>query len=244
MAESEALFLLKFNSAIGLKLDFMVEVCYSPFIARSVNKIKFMGFISDEQVKERVERPDNLINRPKLNTPAPRRSNNDKEDRQQERVEKDDYVAIAPLHNGGRRQGDKNIPEFMRALIGVSANIDTLDEVAENFGVSSHHAFELKHGMHSHAQGANPELVQKVNEGLQTPHELAVDRLTKSLMSISDDDLTNLKPREKIAAASQLARVVDSTKPIQKETEHQGVQLLVYAPTIKQENVYESVALK
>jgi hypothetical protein len=208
-------------------------------------KIKYMGFVSDEEVKERLDSPRNLVNRPKLPN-ANHRSNNDTDSRQQERVKQDDDVAIAPLHNGGRRTGDKNIPEFMRALIGVSANLDTLDNVAENFGVSSHHAFELKHGMHSTAQGQNEKLVDKVNEGLQTPHELAVDRLTKSLLSITEEDISGVtKIKDKVAIASQLARVADATKPVIKEDEgSKGVQLLVYAPTIKQETVYETIPVQ
>jgi DNA-binding phage protein len=210
-----------------------------------------MPFISDAEVKDRLGKDSNLANRnriPSSGTPTPlpkveRREITDVEERKDTRALTTEYAEdcskIVPIHNGGRRPGDKNIPDFMRSVIGVSAHLDTLENTAEAFGVSKHHAFELKHGMHSTAQGQDKELVESVNEQLKTPHDIALSKLTATLLKIDPNLIT--KQKDLASVAGTLARVADSTAPIKREDEDKSFKLVVYAPSIKQENHYETV---
>lgn len=198
--------------------------------------------ISSTEVNERLENPDNII----------RRRENDLAIRQLSRVRlpehSEDTCAIAPVHNGGRRPGDKNITPESRAEIGSSAAILTLEEVAEQFDVSVHHAHELANGKHSNAQGQNPQLVEAINDKLDEPHQIALSKLTKTLLAIDDEKLKGQKPKDLAGMASQLARVAEQTAPIKHGDSAQDdalkkCQLIVYAPTIRQENKYETVQI-
>lgn len=194
-------------------------------------------FISETEVTERLESSENIINK---------RSQLSYRERKLARVRlpeaAEDTCAIAPLHNGGRRPGDTNLSAEQRASIGAQASIETLAEVADSNGVSLHHVHELSHGKHSNAQGENPALVDAINEKLEGPHDIALKKLTSTLLAIDETKLKSMKPKDLAAMASSLSRVSDSTAPLKREDPLKDCRLVVYAPTVKQENYYESVA--
>lgn len=196
--------------------------------------------ISSTEANERLDNPENLI----------RRRENDLAVRKMTRVRlpehPDDSCGIVPINNGGRRPGDKNITPETRAIIGAASAALTLDEVSEQFDVSKHHAHELSQGKHSNAQGVNPELVESINSKLQEPHDIALDKLTKTLLAIDDASLTKQKPKDLAGIASQLSRVAEQTAPLKHtdpEDAMRDCRLIVYSPTIKNENHYQTVAI-
>jgi len=205
-------------------------------------------FISDDEIAQRSAHPNNLANRA---TDKPRRTLTNYNERTEARdVEPDgdvpdDNTKIAPLHNGGRRPGDANLSAEVRAIVGGLAHFDTARNVAEQFGVSEHHVHELKHGMHSTAQGQDADLTASINAGLKRPHDIAVQKLTSVLLGIDTTRLNPKRPKDAIMVASGLARIAQQTNPIQqKGADAEGqpaVRLVIYAPTVKQENHYESV---
>jgi len=196
--------------------------------------------ISVAEALERLESPNNLANR---------RSINDADTRKTIRMRLPEHpadtTAIVPLHNGGRRPGDKNVSEEDRANIGAEAQIKTLAEVAADNNVSLHHVHELSNGMHSTAQGQDPNLVNNINEKLDEPHQLALKKLTSTLLSIDESKLAKEKPKDLANMARALAGVAEHTAPIKhkgaEEDALAGCRLVVYAPTLKTENHYETV---
>ena len=181
-------------------------------------------YISDEQLNERLNDPRNLANRNDISNDSDvimdrgSRENKDKISRKEERVEVVDKTSIIPLHNGGRRLGDKNIPDFMQSLIGISANMDTIKNTAEAFDVSPHHVHELKHAKKSNAQGQDENLMNTINKGLVVPHNKAIDRLMVAL-ELSDESIEELETKDRVTVASQLASIADKTKPVLKENQ-------------------------
>ena len=203
-------------------------------------------FISDKELNKRLNDPGNLANRNGSNTigndgNGNRRENNNKISRKEERVDIADKTAIIPLHNGGRRQGDKNLPEFMRNVIGVSANLDTIKNTANAFDVSPHHVHELKHAKKSNAQGQDEDLMHSINKGLIVPHNKAIDRLLVAL-KLSDESIEELETKDRVTVASQLASIADKTKPVLKEADgNSNVQLNIYAPKVLTKTNYNSI---
>lgn len=203
-------------------------------------------FLTDDQVESRIGSSLNLAKR---EHPKPRRQLHDVKERESARSEVieagDAIVEIKPLNNGGRRKGDANMSPESRALVGAVAHLDTTANVAKAFNVSPHHVHELKHGMHSTAQGQNNDLVDAVNAKMNEPHELALQKLTETLLEITPEKIKEESSPTKLAnIASSLARVAQSTAPIKKEDmEDKGIKLVVYAPTFKQENTYPTVPL-
>lgn len=204
-------------------------------------------FLSDEQVNSRLHNPSNLTKR---ETKKPRRQLEDKSERKDARTEIIDVetgeVIITPTNNGGRRGGDKNMSPKMRALVGAVAQVDTLENTANAFGVSKHHVHELKHGKHSNAQGQNEELIEEVNAQLAKPHDLALSKLVDTLTAITPDKIQRtVKAKDLASVAASLARVAQATAPIKEVgTGLDGTRLVVYAPTFKQENNYQTVTVQ
>jgi hypothetical protein len=195
--------------------------------------------IDNEELSKLLDSPHNLVRAREM----------DKSTRQSARIKfptaDEDKCAIAPLHNGGRRHGDTNLDSETRAIIGAEAQVETLSKVAETHGVSLHHAHELANGMISTAQGVDAKLVEDINKKLETPHELALQKLTKVLLAIPDDakSLGTIKPKDLTGMAGQLAKVAENMAPLKHEDDSalKDCKLIVYAPTIRQENKYETV---
>jgi hypothetical protein len=221
-------------------------------------------FKSDEEIDALLNKPDNLV-KELANRPAPRRQLEDLSERKTIRditpagelvVEDDEETAITndtttirPLHNGGRRPGDNNIPHKLRVEIALAARTQPIAVVAERYGISEHHAFELSKGMTSYEDGKNDKLIDDINSGLAVPNDLALAKLTAVLTAITPEKISRMtKVKDLAQVASQLAGVAKSTQPIVKEDKNsnvdQAAQLVVYAPNFKQENHYETVRVE
>jgi hypothetical protein len=205
-------------------------------------------FFSDEEVESRLQSETNLARRkddPSQTKPRRTLTNYSERvtERDQEPITPEDSTTIAPLHNGGRRPGDRNLDASVRAVIGSIARMDTIANTASAFGVSPHHVHELKHGKHSNAQGVDEELAAGISEKLKTANDIAVTQMTNVLLGL---DVAKIrKPRDAVYVADKLASIAQKTSPIKTtaiDVDGTGnTKLIVYAPTIKQENHYESV---
>lgn len=231
-----------------------------------------MPFATDESIATKLEHRDNLVNRnaqitvpsgdmpsevgdyPEIELPRVdlgqeaadrRRKMTSLAARKLHRVHTNaqDEVAIAPLHNGGRRPGDKNLDLETRADIGAAANLQPIADVAEQFGVSQHHVHELKHGKITNEAGQSDTLVDAVNDRLSAPNKLAIEKLTAVLIQLDPEKIKKLKtPKTIVHVASALSKIVQNTTPIIKDNdEDKSIKLLVYAPVMKAESHYETV---
>jgi len=223
-------------------------------------------FRTDEEIEALLNKADNLAVEVRKK-PEIRRQLHDLSQRQQinditpdgEQVlveddgtesEVEDSTTIRPLHNGGRRPGDNNIPHKLRVEIALAARTQPIAVVAERYGISEHHAFELSKGMTSYEGGKNDKLIDDINSGLAVPNDLALAKLTAVLTAITPEKITRIsKVKDLATIASQLAGVAKSTQPIIKEDKtvpgaDAGASLVVYAPNFKQENHYETVRVE
>ena len=194
--------------------------------------------VSPEEAEARLTSPNNLLNRREL----------DKTARQNIRTKfpthPEDNCAIKPIHNGGRRPGDTNLSPEQRAVIGSEAQLQTLDAVADKFGISRHHAHELANGKVFTANGQDDELIKDINNKLHEPHKLAVEKLTQTLLALDEDKIKAIgKAKDLASVASHLSRIAENTAPLKHDDEdaRSSARIIVYSPTIKQENHYSSV---
>ena len=196
--------------------------------------------ISTDEALARLRDPRNLATRhTRVNDPIARQTARDKFP-----THEDDHSVIKPLHNGGRRPGDTNLTDEMRALIGAEAQLSTLSETAERFNISHHHAHELANGKVYTEAGIDNELVSQINKKLNEPHSLAVEKLTETLLALDSNKIKGMsKPKDIASVAAQLARIADSTSPLKQDDEEErgSARIIIYSPTIKQENHYASV---
>ena len=223
-------------------------------------------FKTDEEIENLLGKENNLARIIRMPQAPPRRQLNDLSQRQEindqppptlgEQVvveddgtesEVEDTTTIRPLHNGGRRPGDNNIPHKLRVEIALAARTQPIAVVAERYGISEHHAFELSKGMTSYEGGKNDKLIDDINSSLQAPNDLALAKLTAVLTAITPEKITRIsKVKDLATIASQLAGVAKSTQPIVKDEKgaDSSASLVVYAPNFKQENHYETVRVE
>jgi len=195
--------------------------------------------LDNEQAERVINNPENLL----------RKREQDKFVRQNIRTRfpetPEDGCVIKPLHNGGRRPGDTNLSKDIRATIGAEAQLETLSKVAEKFGISEHHAHELGAGKIYTEAGVSKELVEDINKKLSEPHDLAVQRLTETLLALSPEKIKSVgKAKDLATIAGQLSRVAENTAPLKHDDDDAAkgaAQIIVYSPTIKQENHYNSI---
>jgi len=222
-------------------------------------------FKTDEEIENLLGKENNLARIIRMPQAPPRRQLNDLSQRQEindqppptlgEQVvvdddgtesEVEDTTTIRPLHNGGRRPGDNNIPHKLRVEIALAARTQPIAVVAERYGISEHHAFELSKGMTSYADGKNQDLIADINDQVLVPHGLALAKLTAVLTEITPEKISRVsKVRDLAGIAVNLAQVAKATQPIDTSNPvDQAAKLVVYAPSFKQENHYETVRVE
>jgi hypothetical protein len=184
-----------------------------------------MIFLTEEQVKARLNSQDNLAKNPT-------------ENRNPKNIVSEE-VLVTPIHNGGRRNGDTNIPPFIRELVGTFANMEPSKAVAEVFGVSKSQADQYKSGCVTPGV-PDPNLISQLNKNLSRAHELAIEKMVASLEGISETDIKNARVRDKASIARDLASVAEKLTPKELPKERGDFQLIVYSPTVRTENFYET----
>lgn len=172
-----------------------------------------------------------------------------------ERIAAEDNLSpllrVEKLHKGGRNNGDKNLSPMLRTIIGAAAELDGNNaETARTFGVSDRAVANYRRGRTSHdtaIQPADKNAVEKVVEAGRDKRaeakDAAIDRLASLFDGdgpISEDNIKTLKPREGIAAAKDLATVIDRITPKDANVDNR-VQFVIFAPRQKEEKEYDVV---
>lgn len=180
--------------------------------------------LNEEQAKERLNSSKNLLNKLGLST--------------NRTVEKNESLEVVKLHNGGRHEGDKNIPPVIRGLISVAANVGTTKEAALAFGVSHHEAHDLKHGKVNDLP--NSDLIEKRDNGLGKIHDKALAALMASMNLITPESLDGMKTKEVVMVAEKLASIVDKTR---EGNTARTPLVVIHAPRLRDENEFDVIEI-
>lgn len=187
--------------------------------------------LTEEKAEERLNSSKNLLNKLGLSTNRTK-NNSSKEDPE---------VKIVKLHNGGRNKGDKNIPQGIRELVSVAANVGTTKEAAESFGISHHQAFDYKQGKVN--DQVNDKLVESRDKGLGKIHDKALEILMHSMGLITPKSMEGMKVKDVVDVAMKISTVVEKTRP-ESEREGNKPQVIIYAPRVKEENEFEVIEIE
>lgn len=152
---------------------------------------------------------------------------------------------IKEIQGPGRVGGEKNIPQAVRQLIGISAIEDGSLELAKKFGVSSVTANHYANGVispnypnTSQSQQQLKNVTDSVRDRIATK---ARAKLLNALKHITDEALKGSRPRDLAGIAKDLAVVANTVEPERTETVTQGPTFLVYAPQIRKEEYFETI---
>lgn len=179
-----------------------------------------MPFVEETEALARVNSPQNLLNK----------------------------LEIKKLHNGGRREGQNNLPPMIRELAAISARIDGPTEAAKDFGISRTHASRLSAGIVTHAKGQDSEFKETIDEAVQTKeekaHDAALDRLLESIDLVANKapEIKDAKTASKVA--TDMAKVISVLRPkgpLDGANINGGAQIVIYAPQQKHVATYKTV---
>ena len=191
--------------------------------------------LDEERVRERLNSPLNLANRfssaksieegPKesvrASPPLPPPQGMDESE--------ESSLKLIPFKEGlGRHRPP--LPDEVRDTIAILAHgNEGQKEIAKEFGVSQAEVSCLKTGRARSNVRASIERVQ----------EKAIERLMESLGLLTNEKIEKCNAVNISAIASNLAKVVNQTSP--GNLDGSGVNLVVYAPQVRDEKYYKSV---
>lgn len=158
-------------------------------------------------------------------------------------------VLIKKIHEHGRNEGDVNVPQSLRRLIGDAATFEGRPaalQLAHSFGISNPSVDNYTNPNNSSLSESNKNDILNVltNRKLKISNR-AINKLNLAISMIDEDKLKECDARELSGVAKDMAQVAKHMEPeIPKEAEKTPVQFLMYAPVVKTENKYQTVIAK
>ena len=179
--------------------------------------------MSDSEIAERLESPNNLMNK---------------------------LVEIRKMGDDrGKRGGDIGVR--MKELIGGLANESKENQtaIAEVFGVGQSVVSESSRGLvHTRFDKSLAEKVgsnKATEKKLETAHELALDAMVESLTAITPEKLNSIDKPERLARiAESMSRIAGTIRGNNEEAKGNkvAVQVVLFQPRgLKKEEEYETV---
>lgn len=176
-------------------------------------------------------------------------------------VKKDEFEAELNQLNGeqraevvdmptrGRKEGDNNVPDFLRKIIGENAIEEGNKEtktLTRAFGISDSSMTAYKNGATSTASynEPQPELKGKMNDTKTRIAGKAKSRILRAISNITDEKLQDTKPVDLSAIARNLSAVVKQMEPEAQQNQKNGPTFVFYTPPQKKEESYDVIVLK
>lgn len=173
------------------------------------------------------------------------------QDKAEERLEKSEIedlvnLQIRPLHNGGRREGDLEVPDFLKSIIADISN-DPSDsssrkEIAEQFNVSEQTVTTFSQGLKNPKQ-VDEKLQNVIDRKRDSVHESSVQVLEEALALISPKMIgegEKLKAKDVAAIAKDMSAVIRNTSK-ENRGNASGASVIIYAPSQRNINDYRVI---
>lgn len=146
---------------------------------------------------------------------------------------------ILPFHSG-RRTGDSFLSTELKKLIGATAAVSGPNVAAKVFNVPHSTASQLRDGITSNVNGnkkIDEDLKSHVEERRNGISRRAVDLLFDTLGSVQQEEINALTVKERLAAAKDMASIVEKTVP--KEQVASPGTVVVFAPSMLSVDKFE-----
>ena len=147
----------------------------------------------------------------------------------------------------GRKEGDVNVPESLRKIIGETGAVDGRQEalaLAQMFGISNSSASAYANGATSTDSYNTPNrsLIKHIRARKDRASEKAHKTLDAALDNITEDKLRDIKARDLAGIAKDMSAVIRNLEPEVKEDDgEQKPQFVVFAPTFIKEEHFETM---
>lgn len=159
---------------------------------------------------------------------------------------------IKPLHNGGRNNGDINVPESLRKVLGETAQTEgrrAALNLAMQLGISESSVAAYSNGANSTAEYGAPkssDLRTHVKSAQQRIAAKARTKLSHTLNAITPEKLQSAKLRDLAGVATAMASVVKTMEPTTQVEDEDSVKratVVIFAPRVRREEEYETITI-
>lgn len=153
-----------------------------------------------------------------------------------------DYQVIPIKH--GRGAGVENLTPGMRELIATEALVSgkTIDQIAEEFGVSRDAVNAYKHGATSEATYNQPnhELATVVDNVKSEIKKEAQNKLLTAIQSLTDSKISQAKAKDIAGIAKDMSSVMRNIDGPDGNIINNN-RVLIYSPRLKEEDDYKVI---
>lgn len=163
-------------------------------------------------------------------------------------IVKDDVITpgkVTIMDKPGRNEGDNNVPDSLRKIIGETSELDGRQEalaLADTFGISGSSVSAYANGSTSTASYDKQPNKPFIDEGRTRIQTSARKILFRSLKFITDDKLEKESPSALASIARQMSGIVKEMEPENEAEKNKPLaQFIIMCPPSKSENDYESI---
>lgn len=148
-------------------------------------------------------------------------------------------------YNGGRPVGSKDLPPFLREVVGLTALRDGPVAAARAFGLNRNTAEAAKFGATHYGREVDEGLKATMDEARLKIRANVIDTATQKLLAsvglIDETELAGLGPVKQAQVASSLAGVVERLGEKKEAGSQVNVGVVVYSPNPKDEGQFPVV---
>ena len=156
---------------------------------------------------------------------------------------------VSQLIPKGRKDGDVNVPDSLRKIIGETSVIEGRQaalNIAKDFGISASSVSAYAKGATSTTTYDSPtkSIIGHINKSRARAVSKAQKTLNAALESITQDklDYTDAKDLSGIAKdMSVIIRNLEPTQPAASQSEDKGTQFVIFAPQFRREESFEVI---
>jgi hypothetical protein len=193
-----------------------------------------IGLVSDDMLAAELT---------KLSGPVNRRAPSDQ-------IQSDQPI-IVEKPSKGRSEGDNNIPDSLRQIIGEDAVINgraSAVSLAASFGISPSSVSAYAKGATSTTSYNTPSksIIGHINKSRARAVKKAQTTLNGALSAITQEKLDYTDAKDLSAIAKDMSVIIKNLEPekvVPLEDQTKGPQFVIFAPQFRQENSFESIVV-
>ena len=156
---------------------------------------------------------------------------------------------IVEINKPGRKNGDNNVPDSLRKLIGSesieSGRKDALN-LASHFGISPQSASAYSHGSTSTTSynEPSPTLSNHVNNARERVIKKSRSKLLLALNNLSQEKIESSKARDIASIAKDMSAVIKNMEDKTIQSVHEGPKFIFYSPSFRDERNFDIINVK
>jgi predicted transcriptional regulator len=161
-------------------------------------------------------------------------------------------VEIVEKEKPGRNEGDVNVPDSLRQIIGETSVLEGRQEaiaLANMFGISESAVSAYAKGATSTASYDTPSksILSHINKSRQRAIKKAQSKLTQALDAITPDKLNDVKARDLAGIAKDMSAVIRNLEPQrigEGEEDKNTPQFVIFAPQFRDERSFPTITVQ